>query len=74
MWVTNDEGETYTQHNVPFVPDKLVFQSPSSPAANESSQSDLVLGYEVATRAVSKLAPIAGCGHGCGLLVVVGLQ
>jgi len=55
LWVTTDEGESYTRHPCPFIPDHIVFQTANSPGADQQPQSDMVLGYDKSTSGVSQL-------------------
>lgn len=53
LYVTTDEGDTYTRHDIPFTPDRLRFQSIYSPHSNDSNLSQYVLGYDATNRTVS---------------------
>lgn len=53
LWVTLDEGESYTEHSVPFSPDRFVFQSRQAPGSNSTTLAKYVLGYDTANRSVS---------------------
>jgi len=53
LYVTTDEGDTYTRHDIPFTPDRLRFQSIYSPHSNDSNLFQYVLGYDATNRTVS---------------------
>ena len=55
LYVTTDEGDNYTRVDIPFQPDRLVFQSSSSPNVTDG---DIplylyVLGYDASNKTVS---------------------
>ena len=53
LYITRDEGETYSPVDIPFTPDRLVFQSTQAPGSSEDRLAQLVLGYDQANRTVS---------------------
>jgi len=53
LYVTRDEGDTYTRYDIPFTPDNLRFQSVYAPHSNDSDLSQHVLGYDAANQTVS---------------------
>lgn len=46
LWVTRDEGETYTGVPVSFAPNRLTFQSRFAPGSNSTALAQYVLGYD----------------------------
>ena len=62
LWVTRDEGETYTSYSLPFTPDGFTFQSRRAPGSNSTTLAEYVLGYDNADKAVSHCRACA-LGH-----------
>lgn len=52
LWVTKDEGETYTSYTLPFTPDDFTFQSTRAPGSDSETLSQYLLGYDSAQQTV----------------------
>ena len=61
LYVTRDEGETYTRYDIPFTPDNLRFQSIYAPHSNDSDLSQYVLGYDAINQTVSGMDGVCVC-------------
>ena len=53
MYITEDEGESYTVVATPFTPNTLLFQSILAPNSTDSPYNKYVLGYDSAAQTVS---------------------
>ena len=58
VYITVDEGETYTVVNTPFRPDNIVFQSIQAPNSADNPYNKYVLGYDSSAQTVGLLASI----------------
>ena len=53
LYITKDEGETYTRSNISFRPDRLTFQSRYAQNSMKDPYNKYVLGYDGQNRLVS---------------------
>ena len=61
LYVTKNQGESYTRYDIPFTPDNLRFQSIYTPHSNDSNLSEHVLGYDATNQTVSGMDEVCVC-------------
>lgn len=64
LWVTSDEGETYTGHSIAFDPNRIIFQSRRAPGSNSTTLAQYVLGYDSTHNQVGRVDGVHQVGGG----------